>query len=69
MTKRSRLVRKILGLGFKCHLNPGPKKRPRDDHSKPRRSGFRMLTVFLFRHNHFSELKYSKHPNTEPSGI
>jgi hypothetical protein len=45
MTKRSRLVRKILGPGFKWHLKPGPKKCPRDDHLKPGLSGFRMLTV------------------------
>jgi hypothetical protein len=58
MTKWSRLVRKILGPGFKCHLNPGPKKRPRDDHLKTGRSGFLMLTVFV--KIHFLLLKWPR---------
>ncbi len=48
MTKRSRLVRKILGPGFKWHLKPGFQKCPRDDHSKAGQSGFRMYTVIFF---------------------
>ncbi len=48
MKKQSRLVRKILEPGFKCHLKPGPKKCRRDDHLKPGQSGFRMLTVYIY---------------------
>ncbi len=48
MTKRSRLVRKKSGPGFKWHLKPGPKKCPRDDHLKAGQSGFQMVTVVVF---------------------
>jgi hypothetical protein len=48
MSKWSRLVRKILRPAFKWYPRTGPKKRPRDDHLKPGRSGFRMFSVDVF---------------------